>query len=156
MNTPTLEFAFSVRLEFPPGPRLRFPLQTGGTRGFVSLLGGEVTGPKLEGQVVAGSGGDWPLFRTDGVVVFDARYLIKARDGTLIHIANRGFAHAATPEVQQKIDRGEDVDPGSNYFRLSSVFETPAGPHEWLNRFVIVGTGEKYASHSIFHFFIVR
>jgi hypothetical protein len=156
MNTPILEFAFSVRLEFPPGPRLRFPLPAGGSRGFVSLLGGEVTGPKFEGQVVAGSGGDWPLFRADGVVVFDARYLLRARDGALIHIVNRGFAHAATPEIQQKIDRGEDVDPAGNYFRLAPVFETPPGPHEWLSRFVIVGTGEKYASHSIFHYFIVR
>src|SRR5260221_4741289 len=97
MITPTLEFAFSVRLEFPPGPRLRFPLQAGGSRGFVSLLGGEVTGPRLEGEVVAGSGGDWPRVRADGGVVFGARYLLKAPDWALFPIFNTRFAHVPQP-----------------------------------------------------------
>jgi hypothetical protein len=155
MLTPHLEFAFSVRVDFPPGPRLRFPLRAGESRGFVSILGGEVTGPRLEGEVVPGSGGDWPLFRADGVVVFDARYLLRARDGGLIQVTNRGFARAATPEVQQKIDRGEEVDPASNYFRLSPIFETSPGPHDWLGRSVIVGSGEKHADHSLFNYFVV-
>lgn len=151
---PALEFAFSVRLDFPPGPRLRLPLAEGSSRGFVSILKGEVTGPRLEGEVVPGSGGDWPLFRSDGVVVFDARYMIRARDGGLIYLNNRGYAHA-TPDVQRTIDRGERVDPSANYFRLAPVFETSAGPHEWLNRTLIIGTGEKHADHSIFNYFIV-
>jgi hypothetical protein len=32
MITPNLEFAFSIRLDFPPGPRLRFPLRAGESR----------------------------------------------------------------------------------------------------------------------------
>ncbi len=155
MITPNLEFVFSIRLEFPPGPRLRFPLPTGESRGFVPILSGAVTGPRLEGEVVAGSGGDWPLFRADGVVVFDARYLLRARDGGLIQLTNRGFARAATPEIQQRINRGEEVDPASNYFRLSPVFETSPGPHDWLARSVIVGSGEKHADYSLFHYFVV-
>ncbi len=155
MITPNLKFVFSVRLEFPPGPRLRFPLPTGESRGFVPILSGAGTGPRLEGEVVAGSGGDWPLFRADGVVVFDARYLLRARDGGLIQLTNRGFARAATPEVQQRINRGEEVDPASNYFRLSPVFETSPGPHDWLTRSVIVGSGEKHADYSLFHYFVV-
>jgi hypothetical protein len=151
---PELEFAFSVRLDFPSGPRLRLPLAEGYSRGYVSILSGEVTGPRLQGEVVPGSGGDWPLFRSNGVVVFDARYMIRARDGGIIYMTNRGYAHS-TPEVQRMIDRGERVDPSAHYFRLAPVFETSPGPHEWLSRTVIIGTGEKHADHSTFNYFAV-
>ncbi|MDB5455602.1 MAG: hypothetical protein JWP92_1187 [Caulobacter sp.] len=154
MNTPGLEHAFSVRIDFPPGPRLRYPVRSGDHRGFVSVASGIVTGPRLQGEVVAGSGGDWPLFRSDGVVAFDARYLIRAQDGTVIQVSNRGFAHAPA-EVQARINRGETVDPTENYFRLSPLFEVEEGPHGWLGRNVFVGYGEKHASHSIFDFFLV-
>jgi hypothetical protein len=123
-------------------------------RGFVAVSSGSVAGPRLAGEVIPGSGGDWPLFRSDGVVAFDARYLIRAQDGTVIQVFNRGFAHAPA-EVQARIDRGESVGPDENYFRLSPVFETEPGPHDWLTRSVFVGYGVKHADHSIFDFFIV-
>lgn len=154
MDIPQLEFAFQVRLEFPPGPRIRFPVRGGETRGFVSVASGSVTGPRLDGEVIAGSGGDWPVFRSDGVVAFDARYLIRARDGTVIQVFNRGYAHAPA-DVQARIDRGEAIAPAENYFRLSPIFETAPGPHDWLTRSVFVGYGEKHATHSIFSFFLV-
>jgi len=155
MTTPALEFAFRVRLDFPSGPRIRLPIRGGEQRGFVSVLHGIVTGPLLQGEVVAGSGGDWPLIRSDGVIAFDARYLIRAEDGTLIQVFNRGFAHAA-PEVQSRLARGEPIDPAENYFRLTPSFETAPGPHDWLTRTVFVGIGEKHPNHSTFDFFAVR
>ncbi len=154
MIAPRLDPAFSVRITFPPGPRLRFPLRGDEARGFVAIAGGSITGPLLNGEVVAGSGGDWPLFRCDGVVAFDARYLFRADDGALIHVVNRGFAHAP-PEVQAKIDRGESVDPSDHYFRLAPTFETPPGPHDWLTRSILVGVGEKHCDFSDFHYFVV-
>ncbi|MDB5704259.1 MAG: hypothetical protein JWN66_1375, partial [Sphingomonas bacterium] len=57
--------------------------------------------------------------------------------------------------IQARIDRGEPVDPAENYFRLSPVFETAPGPHDWLTRTVFIGLGEKQADHSIFDFFAV-
>lgn len=155
MNTPDLEFAFRVTLQFPPGPRVRFPIRGGEVRGFVSVAGGQVSGPKLNGEVVPGSGGDWPLIRSDGVIAFDARYLIRAEDGTIIQVFNRGYAHASA-EVQGRIERGEPVDPRDNYFRLAPTFEASPGPHDWLTRTVFVGFGEKQAEQSIFDFFAVR
>jgi hypothetical protein len=155
MNTPQLDFAFQVRLEFPTGPRIRFPVRGGETRGFVTVASGAVTGPRLEGEVISGSGGDWPVFRSDGVVAFDARYLIRAQDGTIIQVFNRGYAHAPA-DVQARIDQGEQVGPTENYFRLSPVFETAPGRHDWLTRSVFVGYGEKHADHSIFDFFVVN
>ena len=154
MNVPQLDFAFRVRLDFPPGPRIRFPVRNGEARGFVTVAGGTVAGPRLEGEVVPGSGGDWPIFRSDCVVAFDARYLIRAHDGTIIQVFNRGYAHAP-PDVQERIDRGEPVGPTENYFRLSPVFETVDGPHDWMTRAVFVGFGEKHPEHSIFDFFVV-
>lgn len=155
MNVPTLDFAFRVRLDFPPGPRIRFPVRGGEMRGFVAVAGGSVEGPLLSGEVVPGSGGDWPLIRSDGAIAFDARYLIRAADGTLIQVFNRGFAHAPA-EVTARIERGEPVDPADNYFRLAPSFETAPGPHDWLTRTVFVGFGEKHPDHSIFDFFAVR
>lgn len=154
MNTPQLDFAFRVRLDFPPGPRIRFPVRGGETRGFVTVASGDVTGPRLEGEVIPGSGGDWPLFRSDGVVAFDARYLIRARDGTIVQVFNRGYAHAPA-DVQARIDRGDQIDPTENYFRLSPVFEVAEGPYDWLTRSVFVGYGEKHPEHSNFDFFVV-
>ncbi len=155
MNVPQLDFAFRVRLDFPAGPRIRFPVRGGETRGFVSVAGGDVTGPRLVGEVISGSGGDWPVFRSDDVVAFDARYLIRANDGVIVQVFNRGYAHAPA-DVQARINRGEPVAPTENYFRLSPIFEAEPGPHDWLTRSVFVGYGEKYADHSIFDFFLVN
>lgn len=154
MNVPALDFAFRIRLDFPPGARLRFPVRGGEARGFVSVAGGSVAGPRLSGEVVAGSGGDWPLFRSDGVVAFDARYLVRAADATLIQVFNRGYAHASSA-VQERIDRGLEVAAADNYFRVAPAFETGPGPHDWLTRTVFVGFGEKHADHSLFDFFAV-
>ena len=154
MNQPTLQFAFRVRLDFEPGPRLRFNIPAGGVRGFVSLIGGEITGPRLTGRAVPHSGGDWPLIWPNGVIEFNAHYLLEAADGTPIYVRNRGFAHAA-PEVQARINRGEPVNPAENYCRLAPVFETPPGPHDWMTRTVFVGYGEKHAAHTFFDYFEV-
>ena len=155
MKMPELEFAFRIRIEFPQGTRLRYPVMGEGMRGFVSVLGGTISGPRLQGEVIAGSGGDWPLFRQDGVACFDARYLLRASDGTIIQIANRGYAHAP-PEAQRRLASGESIEMLDNYCRFTPTFETAAGPHDWLMRTVLIGTGEKYADHSLFDYFIVR
>ena len=155
MNVPRLDFAFSVRIDFPAGPRLRLPVRNNEVRGFVSVAGGVVSGPRLEGVVVPGSGGDWPLFRSDGVAAFDARYLIRAADDTLIQVFNRGYAFAP-PEVQARIDQGKPVGAEENYFRLAPSFETAPGQHDWLTRTIFVGYGEKHADHSVFDFFAVN
>jgi hypothetical protein len=148
------EFAFEVRLEF--GERIRFgPLPAGGRCGYVPIVGGVVTGPRLQGRVVPHSGGDWPHLWPEGTIEFDARYLIEASDGTLIYVQNRGVAHAP-PHIQARIDAGERIDPQENYFRVTPVFKTSIGPHDWLCRTIIVGLGDKRADHSVFTFHAIR
>jgi len=152
---PGLAFAFRILLRFDTGPRLRFePAYRAGRRGFVAVQGGEITGPRLTGRVLPLSGGDWPWFSPGGLVDFEAHYQLEAQDGTPIYILNRGLAWSS-PQVLARIEAGEPVSPDETYCRVTPRFEAPAGPHEWLNRTVFVGTGERRGAHSVFDYYAV-
>jgi hypothetical protein len=112
-----------------PGPH--------GRRRIIAILGGTVTGPRLEADILPG-GADWQVVRADGVVELEARYSIRTRDGVEIAVLNRGLRRAA-PEVMERLTRGEPVDPAQVYFRTVPTFEAPAGPYDWLNRSVFFG-----------------
>jgi hypothetical protein len=112
-----------------------------GRRRIVPILGGRVTGPRLEAHVLPG-GADWQHVRGDGVVELVARYSVLAGDGTEIAITNRGLRRAP-PEVMERMARGEAVDPDLVYCRTVPVFEAPAGRHDWLNRSVFVATAAR-------------
>jgi hypothetical protein len=49
----------------------------------------------------------------------------------------------------------EPVDSSQYYMRMTPVFETPVGKHDWLTRTVIVGSAERHADHSIFDYYAV-
>jgi hypothetical protein len=108
----------------------------------------------LNGRVVPDSGGDWATYRSDHTVEFDARYMLEADDGTTIYMTNRGFRHAP-PETAAKMEALEPVDSSQYYMRMTPVFETPVGKHDWLTRTVIVGSAERHADHSIFDYYAV-
>lgn len=55
------------------------------------------------------SGGDWRLLRPDGVLDFDARYLLRTDDGTVIYMQNRGYRWGP-PEMMAALSRREPVD----------------------------------------------
>jgi hypothetical protein len=115
--------AFEARVTI--GELLRIGRSKHGLRQLIPITGGEVHGPLLEGDVVPG-GADWQLVRADNVVELDARYTIRARDGALIHVRNRGIWHALG---------------GQSYVRTVPVFEAPLeGPHAALNQAIFVGT----------------
>lgn len=145
--------AFDVRLFF--GDRNDFGAGPAGAQLFTSIAeGSTVEGPLLSGRVVAGSGGDWPTRRSDGVVVLNAHYVIEADDGTRIYISNHGYVHGA-------LDRtGSALPP---YFRCTPYFRAPTGPHDWLNRKVLIGIGQRrpkvtpddLPDHSLFRYHLV-
>jgi hypothetical protein len=112
-----------------------------GRRRIVAILGGRVTGPRLEAEIVAG-GSDWQHVRSDAVVELEARYSIRTRDGTEIAVTNRGLRRAP-PEILERMSRGEAVDPELVYFRTVPTFEAPAGPYDWLNRSIFVATAAR-------------
>lgn len=153
--------AFDIRINFdkrwstgaihPGGPNF----------GYTSVgAGSMVSGPMLNGQLVDYSGADWPAIRTDGVVELNAHYMIQADDGALIYIRNLGYVHGAirTP------DQGPDEEPAlSPYFRCTPYFRAPQGPHDWLNRTVVLGVGKRMPKvkaddppdHSLFRYYAI-
>ena len=155
MHTPVLELAFRVRLDFGEGPRVRFdPAYAHFTRGFVAVIGGEISGPRLTGRVVPFSGGDWPRLWASGLVEFAAHYMLEAGDGTPIYIHNRGIAWSG-PEGMARIESGESVDPQDTYCRITPRFEAPEGPHDWLNRTIFVGIAERLGASTYFDYYAV-
>jgi hypothetical protein len=155
LHKPELHLAFRVRLDFGEGPRLRFaPAHKSVTRGFVALVGGEVSGPRLTGRVVPYSGGDWPRIWASGLIEFEAHYMLEAADGTPIYVHNRGVAYSS-PEVLARIEAGESVGPEDTYCRVTPRFEAPAGAHEWLNRTIFVGVAERRGASTDFDYYSV-
>lgn len=151
---PTLEFVFQISVRFASRDRVGV-LPSGIRRGYTPTSGGEITGPRLQGRVVPNSGGDFASWWPNGVVEFDARYMLEATDGTLIVIKNRGFRHAP-PDVLKRMEAFEPVDHREYYMRVAPSFEAPVGPHDWLTRTVFVGSADRHLDHSIFRYFAVR
>ncbi len=126
-DPPPLRFAFEEVVNLGPDENAGRGLK--GERNRIALLGGSVTGERLTGDVVAG-GADWQLIRSDGCAEILADYFIRAQDGALIHVINRGLGCA--PDARRGL-----------YLRANPVFDAPVGPHDWLNRSVFTSTIEE-------------
>ena len=142
-----LDHVFDIRIDF--GERFVFgPVPGGGSQGYTPPYGGLVEGPRLKGRVVPHSGADYATVRTDGVIDLNAHYLLQANDGTYIYLTNHGY-----------IVRSRDAPPGAqpSYFVCTPMFKVPIGPHDWLSRTVIVGSGERHSNpdHTIFRYYAV-
>ena len=131
---PKLTFAFEVWVNIGPSEHVgRGPDER---LSFTPITGGTVHGPRLQGEVVPG-GGDWAIGRGE-TTELDARYLLRASDGALIDIVNRGY-YRASREIESRIEAGEPVPETEYYFRTSPVFRTDAAAHRWLTETVFVG-----------------
>ena len=152
---PILDYAFTIGIELT-GARWIRPTSIGMTRAAVYAGSGTIEGPMLRGKVIPMSGGDFPLVRADGVIDFDARYLLEAEDGTVIYLQNRGYRWARTPEAAEKMNRNEAVGRDEYYMLVSPKLDAPDGPHAWLNKHVFVGVAEKIPGANRIHYFVVR
>jgi Protein of unknown function (DUF3237) len=156
---PRLEFAFEVRLRFTRVQNIA-SMPTGAGRGAVYVDSGEFSGPHIRGKAVPNSGGDYALFRPDGVLQFDARYMLQEEDGTLILMQNRGYLWGRRPETMQKLRDmafagGPTVDPSEYYLRAAPSFEVEKGRHDWLMRHVFVGMGERKSDGNLVRYYKV-
>ncbi len=151
---PRIEHAFTIALDLV-GFRRVTPSVRGDERGAVYAGGGTIEGPRLRGHVVPMSGGDFPLFRPNGVIDFDARYLLEADDGAIIYMENRGYRWARSPEVAEKMTRNEPVGWDDYYMRVTPKFDAPAGRHAWLSQHVFVGVAEKIPGANRIHYFVL-
>jgi len=119
------------------------------------VIGGSVSGPRLSGEVLTG-GGDWAVERF-GTAQLEARYLIRADDGAVIDILNRGYFRA-TPELLARMEAGEDVpeeDPDL-YFRTAPVFQTDAPAHRWLTENQFIGMARDDDGHVCIRVFLLQ
>jgi hypothetical protein len=151
---PVLQHVFTISIELSRLYRVE-PTALGDQRCAIFAAEGKIEGPKLNGRVVPMSGGDFPLVRPNGVIDFDARYLLEADDGAIIYMQNRGFRWARSPEIAARMSRNEPADPSEYYMRVSPKFDAPAGPHEWLTRHMFVGVAEKLPGANSIHYFQV-
>ena len=103
---------------------------------FTPISGGTVAGPLLNGVVLPG-GGDWAVERS-GTAQLEARYLLRADDGAVIDILNRGY-YRASAEVMTRVEAGENVPESEYYFRTAPVFQTDAPAHRWLAEHQFLG-----------------
>ena len=62
---------------------------------------------------------------------------------------------AGAPDIIQKLDKGEHVDPAGYYFRMIPIFETSAPQYDWINRIVSVGVGHRLADGPLYSIFEV-
>ena len=132
--TPSLTYAFEIRAAVAPS--LHIGHGDGERTEFTPITGGSVRGPRLNGSVLAG-GGDWSSTR-GAVCELEARYLIRADDGAVIDIVNRGFYREGADSTDQ-FDGDLRVAGAGVYFRTSPVFRTDAPAHRWLAGTVFVG-----------------
>jgi hypothetical protein len=152
--------AFDVRINFDQRWVIG-PISGGAKVGYTSVgEGSTVSGPRLNGKVVDYSGADWPIVRQDGVVELNAHYMIEADDGARIYIHNLGYVHGALSTPRQAAEEPPAIPA---YFRCTPYFRAPVGPHDWLNRTVIVGVGsrrpqlrpEDPPDHSLFRYYAI-
>jgi len=152
--TPRLEHAFTISIDLTK-PYWVNPTARGETRAAIYAAAGTVQGPRLNGRVIPMSGGDFPLSRPNGVIDFDARYLLEADDGAIIYLENRGYRWARDEEIGAAMRRNEEANFSDYYMRVTPKFDAPAGPHEWMSRHVFVGVAEKLPGANRIHYFTV-
>ncbi len=113
--------------------------------------GGSFEGDRLSGAVLDG-GSDWQTVRGDGATTLDVRLVLKTTDEALIGMTYRGLRHGP-PEIIDRIEKGEVVDPSSYYFRTNPLFETSSPKYDWINRIVAIGIGHRQADGPIYSIF---
>jgi len=147
---PPLVFAFELRATV--GDPMVIGEVPHGLRRVVAITGGTVRGPGMNGVVVTNSGADWQMIQPDGFSELDTRYTLRTDKGELVYVQNVGIRHAP-PDVMQRLNAGQVVDPKLVYFRTVPKFETAAPGLQWLVRSVFVGVGERSPNEVIVRFY---
>jgi hypothetical protein len=129
------EFTFNARLA-PSVPIGDGPF---GARRIREVLGGEVTGERINGTVGSG-GGDWILVGPDGWGRLDVRLTINTDDGAAIYV--QYFGVVEYNEAAPAPNAGErSSEYSEHYFRTAPRLETGDERYLWVNRTLFVGEG---------------
>ncbi|BBZ35134.1 UPF0311 protein [Mycolicibacterium confluentis] len=129
------EFTFWAQLnpavDVGPGPL--------GQRLCFEVVGGEVTGERLKGEVLSG-GGDWILVGADGYGRIDVRLQFKTFDGASIFVQYFGLLEI-NEVVASALATGGGTRYEDQYFRTAPRLETGDPRYSWVNRSTFVARG---------------
>lgn len=118
-----LDFVFRIDVELDEPNRMQ---TSRGVRVFQRILGGRVSGPRLNGTVHPESGGEFGLGRADGVDELNTHFMIRDDAGAWLYVQHAGLCR--------------DAD---GYYRFAAYFDADGdGPHAWLNDTVVIGTAK--------------
>lgn len=139
MIAPTLDHVCTLSVDLAPITEMG--AGRAGRRRIIPIIGGTVTGPRLQGRIL-NVGADWQTIFDNGIAELDTRYAMETHDGAVIEIVNYGFRHGP-PDVIAALARGEDVAPDSYYMRTHARLETGDPRYDWVNGTLFVGTGSR-------------
>jgi len=148
-----LRWVFSATVFFADRIMIGAPVP----RGYTSVGGGEIWGPRLQGRVLPASGADY--YKGS----FTTYYMFQAADGALIFIHNRGtmrrFQGSPEPGKPPK-PASSTAAPGApvwTRFRATPVFTAPLGTHDWMNRTLFVANAQRQQNpdHTVFTYYEV-
>jgi Protein of unknown function (DUF3237) len=142
------------RLEATVGEPLDLGEIAQSRRRIVALTGGAFTGPELNGWLLPGSSADWQTVLPDGTALGDIRYTLQTDAGDLLYVQSRGVRHGS-PDVLERLARGEDVDASEYTFRTSTQIETAAPGLDWLNKGVFISVGARQPGGVIYETYLV-
>lgn len=137
---PTLEYLCDLAVT------IAAPVEVGhtaaGLRRMIPITGGTVTGPRVNGKVMAG-GADFQLILSGGTQAhLDARYVIELEDGSRVFVQNTAL-RVASLENSQRIMNGQAVNPDEVYFRCQPKLEASAPQWAWLSESQFIGNGRR-------------
>ena len=116
-----LEPAFQLTVELS---RRELTRTVHGGRVFAPVAGGRAWGPRLQAELVGGSGAEFGLVRADAVEDMMSRWMLRAADGTDIFMHQTGYRRP------------------DGYIRTTPFFDAPRdSPHAWLNNTLLIGVG---------------
>ena len=125
-----------------------------GRRRIVPQIGGTFEGPDMKGKLLPGVSADWQILLPDGTALGDIRYTLQTDAGALLYVQSRGVRHGS-PEVLERLGRGEDVDASAYTFRTSTQIETASGELAWLNKGVFISVGARRPGGVIYDTYLV-
>jgi hypothetical protein len=143
------------RLEAALGDPVDVGDVSAGRRRIVPLTGGTFSGPELNGTLLPGASADWQIVLHDGTALGDIRYTLRTDGGALLYVQSQGVRHGS-PEVLERLGRGEDVDASEYTFRTATRIETASRELEWLNKGVFVGAGGRQPGAVIYETYLVE
>lgn len=156
-NPLATEFLFELHIPLAP------PIDVGpgpdGRRIVLLAESGGFAGPRLRGEVLPLSGGDYVRRRSDGVSVIDVRLCLRTHDGATVLMTYQGRLQASAANAEYARDFTKPDDPAGAdryYFRTNPLFETGDERYAWLNAIVAVGMGRTGDGGVVYDIFEVK